>query len=80
MGLAKGDREQVRLVGPDGKAIAETSRTSDRNRVLAFGFVGDKLNGRLLAPGVYRGEYQIVRNVDGIDQTVVDKIVEITVR
>ncbi|MEX0807777.1 MAG: M23 family metallopeptidase [Dongiaceae bacterium] len=78
-GIAKGDREIVRLVGPGERVIAETDRIAEKNRVLAFGFVGDKLNGQRLDPGLYRGEYQVIRSVNGVDEVLIDEIVEISI-
>jgi hypothetical protein len=78
-GIAQGDHEIVRLIGPGERVIAETERTAEKDRVLAFGFVGDKLNGRQLEPGVYRGEYRVIRSIDGTDRMLIDEIVEIAV-
>ncbi|MEX1109075.1 MAG: hypothetical protein WEC00_09210 [Dongiaceae bacterium] len=62
------------MVGPGEQVIAETDRIAEKNRVLAFGFVGDKLNGRPIEPGIYRGEYRVIRSIDGTDRTMIDEI------
>ncbi len=79
MGANKGDTETVQVTAPDGRVVVEREKVYQKNRVLVFDFIGDKLGGDRLAPGLYRAEYRLVRNVDGAEQTILGRTFEINV-
>ncbi|MBW4492113.1 MAG: M23 family metallopeptidase [Oscillatoria princeps RMCB-10] len=62
-GVLKGDLEHFRLLAPDGTTIAESKREiQSPNRINWSSYVGKKnTKERPLTPGVWRGEYQLVR-------------------
>jgi hypothetical protein len=79
MGANKNDRETIRVFAPDGRVVVEREKTYVKNRVLVFDFIGDKNGGQRLAPGIYRAEYRLVRDVDGVEQTILGRTFEINV-
>jgi hypothetical protein len=79
MGANKDDRETIRVIAPDGRTVVEREKTYQKNRVLVFDFIGDKNGGQRLAPGIYRAEYRLVRDVDGVEQTIIGRTFEINV-
>lgn len=79
MGANKGDQETLRITAPNGRVVVEREKTYQRNRVLAFDFIGDKLNNERLPSGIYRAEYQLVRNVEGTEQVILSRTFEINV-
>jgi len=77
-GVLKGDVEHFRLLAPDGAAALEHKREiRSPIRINWSSFVGKKNTGeRPLAPGVWRGEYQLVRG----DRVVVEVTREVELR
>jgi hypothetical protein len=71
LGRRIGDRESMRLLGPDGKIIAEHAGTVEETRVQWFQFVGCKQPETGWLPGRYRGEYRLRRQVDGQPKTII---------
>jgi hypothetical protein len=69
-GVLKGDVEHFRLLAPDGTTIAESKRAIESpNRINRSNYVGKKnTKERPLTPGVWRGEYQLLRG----DQVLID--------
>jgi hypothetical protein len=80
LGHRAGDRQLVRLLGPDGGALAQGEDTADETRVQWFQFVGLKRPATGWPPGRYRGEYTLVRTVEGQPETVIDIRREIQLR
>ncbi len=70
-GLRAGDRENMRILGPDGRVlVAETGRLP-RNQAQWLRHAGAKRRGQAFPPGRYRGEYRVIREADGHRVTVV---------
>ena len=60
-GLREGDRETIRLVGPDGRILAEDDSALPRNQAQRLRYIGTNRNGADFPPGRYRGEYRVER-------------------
>ncbi len=71
-GLREGDRETIRLIAPDGRALAERSGALPRNKAQWLRYIGKKRNDAEFPPGRYRGEYRVTREADGRRVTVVE--------
>lgn len=76
-GLREGDRETIRLIAPDGHALAERSGALPRNQAQWLRYIGKKRNGatrqgQAFPPGRYRGEYRVTREADGHRVIVVE--------
>jgi murein DD-endopeptidase MepM/ murein hydrolase activator NlpD len=72
LGHRAGDRQSMRLVGPDGAVLAEAADTASEPHVQWFQFVGKKRPPDGWSPGRYRGEYQLTRDVDGQSKIIID--------
>ncbi len=79
IGANKGDTETVTITGPDGRVVVDREKVYQKDRVLVFDFIGDKHSEGPLAPGLYRAEYRLVRDVDGTRQTILGRTFEINV-
>ena len=71
-GARKGDTELIRLTGPDGNVIAAKKAIVEGNKARWLSFAGRKRRGSGWPVGVYRGSYRLVREVAGVEQTVID--------
>lgn len=80
LGHRAGDRQSMRLVGPDGSALAEAADTVNEAHIQWFQFVGKKRPPDGWPPGRYRGEYSLTRDVNGQPQTIIDIEREIDLR
>jgi hypothetical protein len=69
-GTRAGDVETIRLVGPDGRALAEARAVHDRTRAQWFRFLGKRRPEGGWPPGVYVGTYLLERTVDGAAATI----------
>ena len=78
-GLDKDDLEEIRLIGPDGRVIAEATSTLERHKAQWFRFVGRSRPGAVWPRGRYRGEYTLYRMEDGRWVTVYETTREIEV-
>lgn len=68
-GVLKGDVQHFRLLAPDGTTIAENKQTLESSNRVWMSYVGKKnTQQRPLLPGVWRGEYQLLRS----DRVLVD--------
>lgn len=72
LGHRVGDRQSIRLLGPDGAVLAESSDVVGETKVQWFQFVGIKQPDQGWAPGSYRGEYRLTRDVDGQPKTLIE--------
>ena len=64
-GLQPGDTEVLRILGPDGRLfVRKKSPAARKHMVRRFTYSG-KRNRRPLAPGLYRGEYLLMRTNEG---------------
>ncbi len=64
-GLQRGDRENLRLTGPDGQELADRQVILDDDHGETSSFVGVKRRDRDWPPGTYRGVYRVERQQDG---------------
>ncbi len=80
MGVQKGDQHRLRLLAPDGTAVAETAGASEKPRAREFRFVGRKRRGDGWAPGIYAGQYRLIRDVDGEPTVVIEATREVELR
>lgn len=71
LGHRAGDRQRMRLLGPDGVPLAKTDDTVDEMHIQWFQFIGVKRPANGWPPGRYRGEYSLVRDIDGRSQPVI---------
>jgi len=71
LGHRIGDRQVMRLIGPDGAVLDEATDTADETWVQWFQFIGKKRPATGWPAGRYRGEYTLTRNVDGLPRIVV---------
>jgi len=72
-GPRKGDVWNLRLTGPDGQILAESSTTQTRNQAQAMRYAGKKkVTG--WQPGFYRGEFRLTRPGEGEVVSVVREI------
>jgi len=69
MGTQAGDREAIRLIGPDGAVLAEWQGSLDRPKAQRYLFAGDRRPGDAWPPGNYTGTYTLERG-DGTTATV----------
>ena len=60
-GLREGDRETIRLIGPDGRIRAEASGALPRNQAQWLRYAAHKRPISGFPPGRYRGEYRVTR-------------------
>ncbi len=63
-GLQAGDREEIRLTGPDGQTLAEWSGKLPKNKAQSLRYAGRKRRGVTWPPGAYRGDYRVMRQGD----------------
>ena len=64
-GMLGGDREQIRLIAPDGRVIAENAATIPSNKAVWLSYAGLRNKTGKWATGSYRGEYKLTRMVNG---------------
>ncbi len=70
-GLRAGDRENMRILGPDGRVLVEETGRLPRNQAQWLRHAGAKRRGQAFPPGRYRGEYRVTRETGGHRVTVV---------
>ena len=71
LGHRAGDHQLMRLLGPDGAPIAKADDIVEEAHIQWFQFVGAKRPAKGWPPGRYRGEYSLVRDINGQPQTVI---------
>ena len=71
LGHRPGDRQTMRLTGPDGVVIAEKTDTVQDAHVQWFQFIGKKRPDVGWPIGRYRGDYTLTRDVGGQPQIVI---------
>jgi hypothetical protein len=74
-GPRAGDVWNLRLFGPDGQILAESSTTQQRHQAQALRYVGKK-RGTGWKPGFYRGEFRLTR---AAEEDVVSVVREVEV-
>ena len=73
-GLRGGDRETIRLVGPDGQTLREAESALPRNKAQWIRYIGNRSPGAGFPPGRYRGEYRVTREAEEGDEIVVEVV------
>lgn len=69
-GLREGDRETIRLTGPDGRVLAEGDGTLPGNKAQWLRYLGKKHTAAPFPPGQYRGEYRVTRGTKTVIEVV----------
>ena len=64
-GVRAGDIQDIRLVGPDGIVLAKASPKAKEDLAIAFHLIGSKMPAGGWPAGLYRGEYELIRQVEG---------------
>jgi len=80
-GLAAGDIERFRILAPDGTVVAEREQRIDKAAHQHFQTIG-QLRPDLGAwpPGTYRGEYLLLRDIDGESRPLIGTVRQVTLR
>jgi len=73
-GLREGDRETIRLIGPDGRILAEASDDLPGTKAQWLRYIGKKRPASGFPPGRYRGEYRVERGSDGNRKIVIETL------
>jgi hypothetical protein len=60
-GVQKDDIEELRLVAPDGRILAERRTTVVRNMAQSLAYIGLRRSAPTWPTGTYRGEYVLYR-------------------
>ncbi len=78
-GLRGGDREQMQIVAPDGRVMAKSEKRVPKNKARWYRFIGRKLKARGWPPGIYNGTYRVVREENGVSETIIDvtRVIEV---
>ena len=79
-GVQRGDREQLRLLAPDGSVLVDKRGSVPGHKARWFSFAGKPLRGGSWPVGTYRGEYRLTRTRDGREVSVLDLRRELEVR
>jgi murein DD-endopeptidase MepM/ murein hydrolase activator NlpD len=78
-GIHEGDVTTARIVGPDGKSITQRSVRMPKRYALWFSSFGRKRTEPAWPPGRYRGEFRLIRVVDGRQTIVANATREVVV-
>ena len=80
-GLAAGDIERLRILAPDGTVVAEREQVSIKSAHQHFQTIG-LLRPHLgaWAPGIYRGEYLLLREIDGKRRPLIGTVRQVILR
>ena len=79
-GARKGDRETLRIVGPDGQVVTARTKTIAGNKARWMSYVGRRLRGTGWPAGTYRGTYRLERADAAGEETVLEISRSVTVR
>lgn len=61
-GVLQGDEEQFRLVAPDRTQVVNQKQELKSSKRVWLSYVGKKVTNHPLTPGLWQGEYQLIRN------------------
>ena len=64
-GLQPGDTEVLRVIAPDGRIFVKKKSPAARKHMVRWFTYSGKRNRRSLAPGLYTGEYLLMRTTEG---------------
>lgn len=68
-GLRPGDRQHLRISGPEGAVLVDARpKDVDRPKAQWMSFAGKRRPSRGWAPGIYRGEYTLIRGGETLIQ------------
>ncbi|MFP6729268.1 MAG: M23 family metallopeptidase [Alphaproteobacteria bacterium] len=79
-GGQQGDKSLLRLIGPNGDIIGEGRFKATKDQPLVFSFTGRKRTETSWPEGVYRGEFTLIREIDGAPRVLLSTVREITLR
>jgi murein DD-endopeptidase MepM/ murein hydrolase activator NlpD len=65
-GLNAGDIQDMRLIAPDGSVLAKTSKPVNRDLAVTMLFIGARKPAGGWPVGTYRGEYELIRKINGV--------------
>ncbi len=80
LGARAGDRETIRLLGPDGAVLVDATEPLADTKVQRSRFAGVKRPAAGWTAGLYRGLYRVTRTENGSTRTVVEITREIELR
>ncbi len=80
LGARAGDRETIRLIGPDGAVLVDATEPLADTKVQRSRFAGVKRPAAGWTAGLYRGLYRVTRTENGSTRTVVEITREIELR
>ena len=76
-GVRQGDEEQFRLIAPDGQPVINSKQPLKSTHRVWLSYVGKKNSAtQPLVPGVWRGEYRLVRG----NKVLIESIREVQLR
>jgi hypothetical protein len=78
--LKRGDVERVRLIGPDGRTIANSTSSIQRDKAQWFRFIGRKRPGTAWLRGRYLAEYAVFRRHNGTEMKLYEAVREVELR
>lgn len=76
-GARANDIEELSLIGPDGRVIAERRGRIERNRAQWLAYVGKKQGGALWASGKYQGKYVLTRPTEDRKVVSINREIEL---
>ena len=79
-GLRAGDREELRLIGPDGTSIGAWSGALEADKAQSLRYTGRKRRGETWPPGTYRGTYRVTRETEGGIRVIIETEREVEIR
>ncbi len=79
-GVQSGDKEVMRIVGPDHKVLLEKNNFLQKNQAQRFRYVGKRLRSGFPRQGVYRGDYFLIRKTSRGEQVVIKATRSVVIR
>ena len=80
-GLAEGDIERLRILAPDGTVVAEREQRTEKSAHQHFQTIGQlRPDLGAWAPGIYRGEYLLLREIDGKSRPLIGTVRQVIIR
>ena len=79
-GMQMGDRERVRIIGPNGVVLIERANRMPARKAQWFRIIGKRRRDTPWPSGTYRGEYHLLRTIDGELRTVISVTRDVIVK
>ena len=80
-GLAAGDIERFRILAPDGTVVAEREQRTEKFAHQHFQTISQlRPDLGAWAPGTYRGEYLLLREIDGKSRPLIGTVRQVILR